>query len=469
MSRLQPLKRVTDMSTENSPLLSNETASIQPQVNRRRPVREGSNGSRSTENESISQSFTCTTSVSPGSLQKISSQYESLDYDTPENTLYFKEQKSYTAEERLRISINRWVVMFFIGFITGSIAFIIDTSIIRLADLKYTVINKYIDDCTTGSCISAPFLLWVALDVSLVFIATVLVAYGEHVAAGSGIPQIKCYLNGVLVPHVVRMKTLLCKVIGVIFSVAGGLAVGKEGPMIHAGAVVAAGVSQGRSKTLKKDFRLFQYFREDHEKRDFVSGGAAAGVSAAFGAPVGGVLFSLEEGASFWNQSLTWRMFFASMVSTFTLNVLLSIFRGTPLDLSNPGLINFGSFEGQTYLSYEIPIFFLMAIAGGLFGALFNAINHHLSLFRLKYVKKNWVRVVESLIVATLSATSAFGLIFFCQDCKPIGAANITRPLQFFCEDGEYSAMGTLVFSTPEESIKRIFHMPEGKRPYCKI
>lgn len=82
-------------------------------------------------------------------------------------------------------------------------------------------------------------------------------------------------------------QTLLCKVIGVIFSVAGGLAVGKEGPMIHAGAVVAAGVSQGRSKTLNKDFRLFQYFREDHEKRDFVSGGAAAGVSAAFGAPVG--------------------------------------------------------------------------------------------------------------------------------------------------------------------------------------
>lgn len=46
-------------------------------------------------------------------------------------------------------------------------------------------------------------------------------------AAGSGIPQIKCYLNGVIVPHVVRIKTLITKVIGVVCAVSGGLAVGK--------------------------------------------------------------------------------------------------------------------------------------------------------------------------------------------------------------------------------------------------
>ena len=52
-------------------------------------------------------------------------------------------------------------------------------------------------------------------------------------AAGSGIPQIKCFLNGVKVPYVVRLKTLICKVLGVICSVVGGLSIGKVTTKLH--------------------------------------------------------------------------------------------------------------------------------------------------------------------------------------------------------------------------------------------
>lgn len=131
---------------------------------------------------------------------------------------------------------------------------------------------------------------------------SLLVTYVEPVAAGSGkfysqhchedlsfkifqlgIPLVKCYLNGIKIPKVVRLKTLVVKAIGVITSVVGGLAGGKEGPMVHCGAVIAAGISQGKSSSFNKDFGMFRYFRDDHEKRDFVVGGASAGVAAAFG------------------------------------------------------------------------------------------------------------------------------------------------------------------------------------------
>lgn len=143
----------------------------------------------------------------------------------------------------------------------------------------------------------------------------------EPVSSGSGIPEVKCYLNGIDLPRVVRLKTMVCKVVGVTFSVAAGLPVGKEGPMVHSGAVVAASISQGRTKFWGVDtsFSKFSDFRNDREKRDFVACGAAAGVCSAFGAPIGGVLFSLEEGASYWSTKLTWRAFFCAMITLGTL------------------------------------------------------------------------------------------------------------------------------------------------------
>ncbi|XP_022245786.1 H(+)/Cl(-) exchange transporter 7-like [Limulus polyphemus] len=295
-----------------------------------------------------------------------------------------------------------------------------------------------------------------------VAIGATLVAYLAPVAAGSGIPVIKCYLNGVKVPEVVRVKTFIVKAVGVVLSVVGGLAVGKEGPMIHCGAVIAAGISQGKSTTFRKDLKIFYRFREDHEKRDFVSAGAAAGVAAAFGAPVGGVLFSLEEGASFWNQTLTWSIFFCSMISAFTLNLVLSAYHNHPGQLSYSGLINFGKFDNISYSFVELPVYVLMGTIGGLFGALFNYLNHKLTVFRLRYLYLKWLQVTEASLVAMMTATVGFTMIYFSWDCQVLGSDPVEYALQFHCEDGKYSALGAIWFQTPEASVKSLFHDPPG-------
>lgn len=48
-------------------------------------------------------------------------------------------------------------------------------------------------------------------------------------------------------------------------------------------------------------------------------------------------------------------------------------------DLSNPGLINFGSFDEELNSGYNIahfPFFILLGIVGGLLGAFFNFFNN---------------------------------------------------------------------------------------------
>ncbi|KAG7491909.1 hypothetical protein MATL_G00008880 [Megalops atlanticus] len=401
----------------------------------------------------------------PHNEKLLSLKYESLDYDNSENQLFLEEEKRMSYMGFRCLEINRWVVCGLIGFLTGLIACFIDIVVENLAGVKYQLVKQNIEKFTEVGGLSISLILWALLNSVFVMVGSVIVAFFEPIAAGSGIPQIKCYLNGVKIPRVVRLKTLVVKVCGVICSVVGGLAVGKEGPMIHSGAVVAAGVSQGRSTSLKRDFKIFEYFRRDTEKRDFVSAGAAAGVSAAFGAPVGGVLFSLEEGASFWNQMLTWRIFFASMISTFTLNFFLSIYHKKPGDLSNPGLINFGRFESDSvaYNLYEIPIFIGMGALGGVLGALFNVLNYWLTIFRIRYIHRPCLQVMEAMLVAAVTATVSFAMIYFSNDCQPLVEDQAEEyPLQLFCADGEYNSMASAFFNTPERSVRSLFHNTPG-------
>ena len=60
-----------------------------------------------------------------------------------------------------------------------------------------------------------------------------------------------------------------------------------------------------------------KYGRNEAKKREILSAASAAGVSVAFGAPIGGVLFSLEEVSYYFPLKTLWRSFFCALVAAF--------------------------------------------------------------------------------------------------------------------------------------------------------
>ena len=94
-----------------------------------------------------------------------------------------------------------------------------------------------------------------------------------------------------------------------MLAVAAGLSLGKEGPMVHI--AICLGINliiSWEAIPLNVIFLVLFFFKgnifsylfpkygkNEAKKREILSAAAAAGVSVAFGAPIGGVLFSLEE------------------------------------------------------------------------------------------------------------------------------------------------------------------------------
>ena len=104
----------------------------------------------------------------------------------------------------------------------------------------------------------------------------------EPMAGGSGIPQ----TNGVVICGLkMRWQTILpVRFIGGLLGSLFGLLLGREGPSIQIGASGAQFLSH----------RLRGKKREDVQEHYLVTAGAAAGLSAAFSAPLSGMMFALE-------------------------------------------------------------------------------------------------------------------------------------------------------------------------------
>lgn len=154
------------------------------------------------------------------------------------------------------------------------------------------------------------FAAFAGCNMVLAAAAAALCSFIAPAAAGSGIPEVKAYLNGIDGHSVLAPGTLFVKILGSILGVSAGFVVGKEGPMVHTGACIASLLGQGGSRKYHLTWTWLRYFKNDLQRRDLITCGAAAGVAAAFRAPVGGVLFALEEAASWWRSALLWRAFF---------------------------------------------------------------------------------------------------------------------------------------------------------------
>lgn len=368
----------------------------------------------------------------------LSKKYESLDYDLIENVIHLEHQHK-SRLKKLPLELQRWIAIFLIGLATAMSGFFAASSVNYLTRVKFSLVTQVSErpECIRNEtssapltnlellkCMSLPYLVWLGFNILFVTVGSIMVTYLAPIAAGSGIPVVKCYLNGVKIPEVVRFKTYVIKLLGVVSSVIGGLAVGKEGPFIHCGAAIGAGLSQGKSTTMGFDLKVFKSFRNDRDKRDFVSAGAAAGVAAAFGAPIGGVLFALEEGASFWNQTLTWRIFFCSMMTSFILNIFMAAYINQAGILAFYSLVNFGLVEELDYFWFEIPIYILIAILGGIIGSSFCYAHVIITNFRKRYLATNLAKVFEVILVAIITTTAGALCILYASECRKLPAGN---------------------------------------------
>ncbi|KAI1314486.1 glycerol ethanol, ferric requiring protein [Mortierella claussenii] len=253
--------------------------------------------------------------------------------------------------------------------------------------------DGYCDDWSPWSGFAIiDYVFYLVFATSFAASAAYLVKRYARYAAGSGISEIKCILAGFIMKGYLGGWTLVIKSLGLAMSVAANLSVGKEGPSIHIACCAGHVVS-----------RLFpKYQRSRAKSREIISASAAAGVAVAFGAPIGGVLFSFEEMSNHFPAKTMWRSFFCALVATVTLQTMNPYRTGK--------LVMFQVSYDRDWHFFEIIFFVLLGIFGGLYGAMIIKYN-----LKVQHVRKRYLGdygVIEAATLAFLTCTFAYWNIF---------------------------------------------------------
>lgn len=271
----------------------------------------------------------------------------------------------------------------------------------------------------------SPFILFVFLSVTFATISTLLVKYVAPMATGSGISEIKVWVSGFeYKAEFLNTATLIVKSIALPLAISAGLALGKEGPSVHYATCCAFIVT----KWLLKDNLTYS------SQFEYLTAGGGAGVAVAFGAPIGGVLFGLEElsSATDFNAQTLWKSYYVALIAVTTLKVI-DPFR-------NGKIILFNVTYDKNWRVGELPVFILLGIFGGLYGKYVSQLNIAYVNFRKRYLTR-WATqeiVLLALITALLSyfneflkldMTESMGILF--HECVS-GEANEEMTTSYF-------------------------------------
>ena len=124
----------------------------------------------------------------------------------------------------------------------------------------------------------------------------------EPDSIGSGIPQINAEVKGFLNTN--WLKILTAKISAGVLTALGGLSLGPEGPSVQIGGMAGKGIS-----------RIFKESRTDELR--LILAGSTVGITAAFNAPLAGVIFIIEEINHSFDKTLIFIALTASVVADF--------------------------------------------------------------------------------------------------------------------------------------------------------
>ncbi|KAK3938790.1 chloride channel [Diplogelasinospora grovesii] len=292
-----------------------------------------------------------------------------------------------------------WIVVTIIGAAIGLNAAFLNIVTEWLSDIKlgYCTTAFYLNEnfCCWGEdngCADwhrwtylepVNYIIYILFATAFAFTSATLVKSYAPYAAGSGISEIKCIIAGFVMKGFLGLRTLIIKSIALPLAIGSGLSVGKEGPSVHYAVCTGNVIS-----------RLFDKYKRNASKtREILSACAAAGVAVAFGSPIGGVLFSLEEMSSYFPLKTMWRSYFCALVATAVLAAMNPFRTGQ--------LVMFQVKYDRSWHFFEVVFYIIIGIFGGLYGAFVIKWNLRAQAFRKKYLTDYAILEATLLAMAT--------------------------------------------------------------------